>query len=67
MCKGIDANKINVLCESIICHYWYFLEINFRFHPTVYYIFHGLRQKKAMSFNDAAVVFVKGNYYRVHF
>ena len=33
--EGIDVNKTNNLCKCIICHLWYFLEINFRFQPKV--------------------------------
>ena len=31
MSEGIDANKTTDLPECITFHYWYFLEINFRF------------------------------------
>ena len=33
--KGVDVNETNGLHDHIICHYWYFLEINFRFQPEV--------------------------------
>ena len=33
--EGIDVNKINSLRDCIICHHWYFLEINFRFDSNV--------------------------------
>ena len=33
--EGIDVNKTNGSREGIICHYWYFLVINFRFQPKV--------------------------------
>ena len=33
---GTDVNKVNILCEYIICHYWYFLQIYFRFQPKVF-------------------------------
>ena len=33
--EGIDANKISDLRERIICHYWYFLKINFKFQPEL--------------------------------
>ena len=33
--KGIDVNKTNGLREFIICHYWHFLDINFKFDPKV--------------------------------
>ena len=51
--------------ECIICHYCYFLEINFRNDPKVYNGCHDLMQR-AMSFHDNAIVFVKGNDYRIH-
>ena len=35
MSERIDINKTNGLQECIICHYWYFLEMNFRFHSKV--------------------------------
>ena len=66
MPEGIDVNKINGLCECIIYHYCYFLEINFRFQPKVCNSFHNLKQK-AMSFNHVAIVSVKGNDYRIRF
>ena len=64
--KGIDVNKTNVLCEWIICHYWHFFEINFRFDPKVCNCCHDL-MKQSMSFNNAAIVYVKGNDYRTYF
>ena len=33
--EEIDVNNATDLCECIICHYWYFLEINFRFQSKV--------------------------------
>ena len=47
-------------CE---CHYWYFKNIGFKYGP---YLCNGLTQK-AMSFNNIAIVYVKGNAYRIHF
>ena len=32
--EGIDTDKTDGLCECIICHYWYLLDINIRFHDT---------------------------------
>ena len=42
---GIDVNKTDSLRKCIICHYWYFLEISFEFHPEVYHGCHNLIQK----------------------
>ena len=31
--KGTDFSKIESLRGRVICHYWYFLNINFRLQP----------------------------------
>ena len=66
--EGIDVNKTNLSKECDIFHYWYFKDIGFKYGK---YIcngndFHDLMQK-TMSFNNVAVVYVKGNAYRIHF
>ena len=33
--KGIDINKSNKLKECMICHYWYFKDIGYKFEPHV--------------------------------
>ena len=58
--KGIDVNKTNGSCESIICCYWYFLIKNFRFLSKVHACSHNLRQK-GMIFNDVVTLSVKGS------
>ena len=63
---GIDLNKTNESKESKICHYWYFKDIGFKYEPHLCNGCHGLMQKAA-SFNDVAIVYVKGNAYRIHF
>ena len=55
MLDGIDVNKTTVLSE-----------MNFRFQPKLFDGCHDLTLK-AMSFNDVAIVSVKGNYYRIQF
>ena len=63
---GIDINKSNDKSkECDICHYWYFLDKNFSYQPHLCNGCHNLMQK-AMSFNDVAIVSVKGNDYRIH-
>ena len=64
--EGIDVNKTNLLKECDICHYWYFKDIGFKYKPYLCNDCHDLMQK-AMSFNDVALVYVKGNAYRIHF
>ena len=66
MNKKIDVNKISASKECDICHYQYFLDKGCRFEPCVCNGCHDLMQK-AMSFNDVAIVSVKGNYYRIYF
>ena len=43
--EGIDTNKTDGLREFIICHYWYSLEINFRFDPKICNDCHDVMQK----------------------
>ena len=65
--EGIDINKSSDRSKECgICHYWYFLDKNFNYQPYLWNGCHDLREK-AMSFNDVAVVSVKGNDYRIHF
>ena len=65
--EGIDVNKSNGKSEECnICHYWYFLDKNFSYQPHLCNGCHDLMQK-AMSFNDIAIVFIKGSDYRTHF
>ena len=52
--------------ECDICHYWYFKDIGFKYQLYFSSGCHDLMQK-AMSFNDVAFVYVKGNAYRIHF
>ena len=64
--EGIDVNKTSSSKECDICHYWYFKDIGFKYEPYLCTGCHDLMQK-AMGFNDAAIVYVKGSAYRIHF
>ena len=65
--EGIDINETkNASIECDICHYWYFLDKNFNYKPYLFNGCHDLMQK-AMSFNNAAIVSVKGIGSRIHF
>ena len=64
--EGIDVNKINLSKECDICHYWYFRDIGFKYEPYLCNRCHDLMQK-GMSFNNIAIVYVKGNAYRIRF
>ena len=63
---GIDVNKTNLSKECDICQYWYFKDIGFKYEKYLCNVCHDLMQK-AMSFNNVAIVYVKGNAYRIHF
>ena len=64
--EGIDINKTNVSKEYKICHYWHILDKNFKYEPP--YLCNGCHDlmKKAMNFNDVAIVSIKGNDYRIY-
>ena len=64
--EGIDVNKTSASKECDICHYWYFKDIGFKYEPYLCNGCHDLMQK-TMSFDDVAIVYVKGSAYRIHF
>ena len=64
--EGIDINKAHLSKECDICHYWYFKDVAFKYENYLCNGCHDLMQK-AMSFNNIAVVYVKGNAYRIKF
>ena len=64
--EKIDINKANASKECKICHYQYFKYIDFKYEPNIGNGCHGLMQK-AISFNDVAIVYVKGIAYTIHF
>ena len=63
--EGIDVNKTNLLKECDICQ-WYFKDVGFKYEPYLCNGCYDLMQK-AMSFSNTAVVYVKGNAYRIYF
>ena len=64
--EGIDVNETNLSKECDICHYYYFKDIGFKYEKYLCSGCHDLMQK-AMSFNNVAIVYVKGNAYRIPF
>ena len=64
--EGIDVNNTSASKECDICHFWYFKDIGFKYEPYLCNDYHDLMQK-AMSFDNVAIVYVKGNAYRIHF
>ena len=64
--EGVDVNKTNLLKECELCHYLYFKNIGFKYEKYLCNGCHDLMQK-AMSFNNVAIIYVKGSAYRIHF
>ena len=64
--EGINVNKTSASKECDICHLWYFKDIGFRCESYLCNGCHDL-MRKALSFNDVAIVYVKGSAYRIQF
>ena len=64
--EGIVVNKTNLSKECDICYCWYFKDIGFRYEKYLCNGSHEILQK-AMSFNNVAIVYVKGRAYRINF
>ena len=60
-----DRIDISEGIECDICHYLYFKDIGFKYEPYLCNGCYDLMQK-AMSFNDVAIIYVKGNVCRIH-
>ena len=64
--EEIDINQTSASKKGNICYYWYFEDICFKHEPYRFNSCHDLMQK-TMSFNNIAIVYVKGSAYRIHF
>ena len=64
--KEFMLTKQNLSKECDICHYCYFKDTGFKYEKYLCNGCHDLMQK-AMSFNNVAIVCVKGSAYRIHF
>ena len=64
--EGIDVNKISASRECDICSYQYFKDSGFKYESYLCNGCHDLMQK-TMSFNNVAIVYVKGSTQRIHF
>ena len=40
--EGIDINKTSVSKECVLCHYWYFEDVGYKFQPYVCNGFHAV-------------------------
>ena len=61
--EGIGINKTSVSKECIICHYWYFKDIGYKFEPHVCNVFHDVLMA-AYELKNIAALNVKGVDYR---
>ena len=64
--EEININKTNLSKECDICHYWYFKDVGFKYENYLCNGCHDLMQK-SISFNNVAIVYVKGSSYRINF
>ena len=64
--EGIDINKTNKSKESMLCHYWYFLDKNFSYGPYLCDGCYNIMQK-SNNFKNIAIVHVKKSAYRIYF
>ena len=64
--EEINLDKTSASKKCDICHYWYLLDKHFKYEQ---YLGNGCHElmHKAMSFNDVAIVSIKGSDYRIHF
>ena len=61
--EGIDINKSNKSKEYMICHYWYFLDLNYTYEPEVCNECHDISMM-AYDLKNIAILNVKGIDYR---
>ena len=61
--EGIDLNKSNKSKECIICHFWYFVDSNYKYEPKVCDSFHDISMM-AYELGYITILNVKGVDYR---
>ena len=57
--EGIDVNKTSVSKEYMLCHYWYFKDVGFKFQPHVCNKCHDILLT-AYKLKNIAILNVKG-------
>ena len=57
--EGIDINRTNASKECMLCHYWYFKDVEFKFEPHVCNKFHDVWMT-AYDLKNTAILNVKG-------
>ena len=64
--EGIDVHMSNKSKESMLCHYWYFLNQNFSYRPCLCDGCNNIMQK-SISSKNIAIVHIKKSVYRIYF
>ena len=64
--EGIDVDNTNKSKECMLCHYWYFLDKNFSYGPSLCDGCYDIMQK-SIDFKNIAIVHIKKNAYRIYF
>ena len=64
--EGIDADKSNKSRECKFCHYWYFLNKNFKYGPYLCDDCYDISQKLT-DFKNITIVHIKKTAYRIYF
>ena len=57
--EGIDTNKTSASKECMLCHYWYFKDVEFKFEPHFCNIYHGVLMT-AYELKNIVILNVKG-------
>ena len=63
--EGIDINKSDKSKECLICHYWYFKDIGYKYEPHVCNQCHDLSMV-VYNLNDFMILNIKGVDYRCY-
>ena len=61
--EGIDINKTSKSKGCMVCHYWYFKDINFIFQPYLCNVYHAVSMM-AHELKNIAILNAKGVDYR---
>ena len=65
--EGVNTMQNRLLSiECWLCHFWYFLDKNFNYQKCYCDGCHDMSMK-TISINNLAIVYSKGNAYRIHF
>ena len=64
--EGIDVDKTNESRECKFCHYWYFLNKNFKYGPYLCDGCYDISQKST-DFKNITIVHIKKTVYRIYF